>query len=114
MGMTMGSAVNEYNTPTNVAPQAHYAYRAGLERHIVPAGNNDRIVTKPTSDLFFGPSGLGFKGGFFTRVISWLARNEIQEQTGSCLDETSIEGCVKGWGQGSYSSRGEVQARIPL
>lgn len=87
------------------APHGSYSIRAGLERHIVPAGNSDRIVTKRTSDLFFGPSGLGFKAGFFGRLISWLARNGIQEQTGSRLDETDIEGCVKGWGQGPFSSR---------
>lgn len=104
-GMIMGNAVNEYDTPSDVAPQAHHAYRTGLERHIVPAGNSDRIVTKSTSDMFFGPSGLGFKAGFFATIISWLARNGIQEQTGSCPDETNIEGCVKGWGQGPYSSR---------
>jgi hypothetical protein len=62
-------------------------------------------VTKLTSDLFFGASGLGFKDGLLVKLISWLARNGIQEQTGSRPDETDIEGCVKGWGQGPFSSR---------
>lgn len=87
------------------APQAGCPFRAGLERHIVPAGNDDRIVTKLTSDRIFGSSGLGFKDGFWAWLISWLARNGIQEQTGSRHDETDIENCVKGWGQGPYSSR---------
>lgn len=97
--------MNEKNTLKGSTEHVGYTFRAGLERHIVPAGNSDRIVTKTTSDLFFGPSGLGFKAGFFARLISWLARNGIQEQTGSRLDQTDIEGCVKGWGQGPFSSR---------
>lgn len=101
----LGDATNDMNQLADVASEVGYAFRPGLERHIVPAGNSDRIVTKPTSDLFFGPSGLGFKGGFFAKLISWLARNGIQEQTGSRPDETNIEGCAKGWGQGPYSSR---------
>lgn len=55
--------------------------------------------------MFFGPSGLGFTDGFFAKLISLLARNGIQEQTGSRPDETNIENCVKGWGQGPFSSR---------
>ena len=101
----LGDVTNDMNQPADLALHVGDAFRPGLERHIVPAGNSDRIVTKPTSDLFFGPSGLGFKGGFFAKLISWLARNGIQEQTGSRPDETNIEGCVKGWGQGPYSSR---------
>lgn len=97
--------MNEKNTRAGITEDVGYSFRAGLERHIVPAGNSDRIVTKTTSDLFFGPSGLGFKAGIFARLISWLARNGIQEQTGSRLDQTDIEGCVKGWGQGPFSSR---------
>lgn len=97
--------MNEQNKYGDVVPHASFSFRAGLERHIVPAGNTNQIVTKLTSDVFFGPSGLGFKGGFFARLISWLARNGIQEQTGSRPDETNIEGCVKGWGQGPFSSR---------
>jgi hypothetical protein len=103
--MQLGSAMNEQWAHTEVALNAGYSFRAGLERHIVPAGNADRIVTKPTSDMFFGPFGLGFKDGFCAKLISWLARNGIQEQTGSRPDETDIEGCVKGWGQGPFSSR---------
>ena len=97
--------MNEKNAHAGITQPVGYSFRAGLERHIVPAGNSDRIVTKATSDLFFGPSGLGFKAGFFSRLISWLARNGIQEQTGSRPDQTDIEGCVKGWGQGPFSSR---------
>ncbi|MDH5642011.1 MAG: hypothetical protein OEY28_12020, partial [Nitrospira sp.] len=97
--------MNEQNSRADMAQQAASSFRAGLERHIVPAGNADRIVTQPTSDAFFGPSGLGFKADFFGRLISWLARTGIQEQTGSRPDETDIEGCVKGWGQGPFSSR---------
>lgn len=97
--------MNEKNYRENIAPLVIHSFRVGLERHLVPAGNADHIVTKPASDMFFGPSGLGFKDGFFAKLISWLARNGIQEQTGSRPDETNIENCVKGWGQGPFSSR---------
>ncbi len=80
-------------------------FKPGLERHLVPSGNPERIVTKETSDYIFGSDGLGFADGVWSKIISWLARNGIQEQTGSKPDETDIEGCVKGWGQGPYSSR---------
>jgi hypothetical protein len=78
---------------------------AGVERHVWPAGNEDKIVTKISSDASFGPKGLGFGNTFWTTIVSWLARNGIQEQTVSNPDETSIENCVKGWGKGPYSSR---------
>jgi len=103
--MQQGNEMNEQSVHGEGTLNVGSLFRAGLERHIVPAGNADRIVTKPTSDMFFGSSGLGFKDGFVARLISWLARNGIQEQTGSRPDETNIEGCVKGWGQGPYSSR---------
>jgi hypothetical protein len=70
-----------------------------------PAGNEDKIVTKTSSDASFGPKGLGFGNTFWMTIVSWLARNGIQEQTVLNPDETSIENCVKGWGKGPYSSR---------
>ncbi len=76
-----------------------------MERHVWPAGNEEAIVTKTSSDTIFGPKGLGFGNTFWTTIVSWLARNGIQEQTGSNPDETNIANCVKGWGQGPYSSR---------
>ena len=79
--------------------------RAGMERHVWPSGNGDGIVTKVSSDAIFGPQGLGLGNTVWSTIISWLARNGIQEQTGSNPDETNIENCVKGWGQGPYSSR---------
>ena len=77
----------------------------GLERHIWPAGDGTGIVTKTSSDFIFGPLGLGLSGGIWARLLSLLARTGIQEQTGSKPGETDIEACVKGWGQGAYSSR---------
>jgi hypothetical protein len=79
--------------------------REGLERHLDPAGNGHGVVTKLSSDTIFGPEGLGFAGTPWTRLVSWLARNGISEQTGSKPDETSIPSCVLGWGQGAFSSR---------
>ncbi len=76
-----------------------------MERHVWPSGNEEGVVTKTSSDAIFGPKGLGLGNTFWTTIISWLARNGIQEQTRSNPDETSIENCVKGWGQGPYSSR---------
>lgn len=80
-------------------------FRLGLERHLVPAGNDDRIVTRSTSDHIFGPHGLGLGATPVSKFLSYLARVGIQEQTGSQSGETSIENCVAGWGQGPYSSR---------
>ena len=79
--------------------------RAGMERHVWPSGNDEQIVTKASSDAIFGPRGLGFGHTFWTTIVSWLARNGIQEQTNSNPNETSVANCVKGWGQGPYSSR---------
>ena len=79
--------------------------RPGLERHVWPSGNGKGIVTKTSSDNIFGPSGLGLSSGFWMTTLSFLARTGIQEQTGSKPDETDIEACVKGWGQGACSSR---------
>ena len=79
--------------------------KAGLERHLWPSGNEDEIVTKASSDFIFGPEGLGFGRTLWTTIVSWLARIGIQEQTASKKGTTSIDACVKGWGQGPYSSR---------
>jgi hypothetical protein len=79
--------------------------RAGLERHIWPAGDGKGIVTETSSDTIFGPEGLGLAGGPWARLLSFLARTGIQEQTGSKPGETDIEACVRGWGQGAFSSR---------
>lgn len=79
--------------------------RAGLERHVWPSGDGKGIVTKASSDAIFGPEGLGLAAGMWATLLSFLARTGIQEQTGSKPGETDIEACVKGWGQGAYSSR---------
>ncbi len=79
--------------------------RAGLERHVWPSGNGKGIVTKTSSDTIFGPEGLGLASSMWMTILSYLARTGIQEQTGSKPDETDIEACVKGWGQGACSSR---------
>ena len=78
---------------------------AGLERHVWPSGNGHGIVTKTSSDAIFGPEGLGLAGSIWMKTLSFLARIGIQEQTGSKPGETDIAACVKGWGQGSCSSR---------
>ena len=78
--------------------------KEGLERHITPAGNGQGVVTRASSDAIFGPRGLGFGGTVWTTLVSWLARNGISKQTGSNHDETNIQSCVLGWGQGAFSS----------
>jgi hypothetical protein len=77
----------------------------GLERHVWPSGNGKGIVNKTSSDEIFGPNGLGLAGGIWANLLSYLARTGIQQQTGSKPGETDIQSCVKGWGQGAYSSR---------
>ena len=79
--------------------------KEGLARHLAPAGNATSIVTRATSDQIFGSEGLGFGRTPFTTAISWLARNGIREQTRSAKNETDINNCVIGWGQGPFSSR---------
>jgi len=79
--------------------------RAGLEKHVWPSGNGKGIVTKTSSDNIFGPLGLGLSSGMWMTTLSFLARTGIQKQTASKPNETDIEGCVKGWGQGACSSR---------
>ncbi len=78
---------------------------AGLERHVWPSGTGHGVVTKTSSDFIFGPEGLGLAGTIWMTTLSFLARTGIQEQTGSKPGKTDIAGCVKGWGQGSCSSR---------
>jgi hypothetical protein len=87
---------------SNVSPDQ---LRAGLERHVWPSGDGKGTVTKTSSDAIFGPEGLGLSGGFWATTLSFLARTGIQEQTNSKPDETNVEACVKGWGQGACSSR---------
>ena len=77
----------------------------GLERHVWPSGNGHGIVNKTSSDSIFGPNGLGLSSGIWANLLSKLARIGIQKQTGSNPGETDIQACVKGWGQGAYSSR---------
>ncbi len=80
-------------------------FGSGMERHLRPIGNADAVVTKATSDATFGPDGLGLGRTFWSTIISWLARTGIQEQTGSNKNETDVINCMKGWGQGPFSSR---------
>jgi len=77
----------------------------GVEKHVWPAGNGRGIVTKNSSDSIFGADGLGLANTVWMRILSFLARTGIQDQTGSKKGETDIENCVQGWGQGAYSSR---------
>lgn len=80
-------------------------FGSGMERHLRPIGDADAVVTKATSDATFGPDGLGLGRTFWSTIISWLARTGIQEQTGSNKNETDVVSCMKGWGQGPFSSR---------
>jgi len=79
--------------------------KPGVERHIWPFGNEKAVVTKSTSDRLFGAEGLGFKNNLWMKLVSYLARTGIQEQTASKKNETDIANSVKGWGQGANSSR---------
>lgn len=80
-------------------------FGSGMERHLRPIGNTQAVVTKTTSDATFGPDGLGLGRTFWSTIISWLARTGIQKQTGSNKNETDVINCMKGWGQGPFSSR---------
>ena len=93
------------NTKDPDSNKSPHHLRAGLERHVWPSGDGKGIVTKTSSDTIFGPQGLGLSSGIWMTTLSYLARTGIQEQTGSKPDETDIEACVKGWGQGACSSR---------
>lgn len=79
--------------------------RDGIEKHVWPAGDGHGVVTKVSSDAVFGADGLGLANTVWMKILSFLARTGIQEQTGSNKGETDIDSCVKGWGQGAYSSR---------
>lgn len=82
-----------------------YPLTVGLQQHVLPSGNGKGVVTKTSSDLIFGPEGLGLANNIWMKILSFLARTGIQEQTGSKSGETDIDACVKGWGQGACSSR---------
>ena len=84
------------NEPKTTDTAGGCPLKAGMERHVWPAGNDEAIVTKTSSDAIFGPKGLGFGNTFWTTIISWLARNGISEQTKSNSNETNIANCVKG------------------
>jgi hypothetical protein len=87
--------------PTGVAA---CPFHAGMENHVGPYGDPRGVVVKATSDATFGPAGLGFAAGPWMKLVSWLARSGISEQTGSQPDETIVASCVEGWGQGAFSS----------
>lgn len=93
-------------------------FRAGMESHVGPFANDRGVIVEATSDALFGPDGLGFAATPWMRLISWLARSGISEQTGSSPNQTIVENCVLGWGQGAFSSQvfeadgGVDQARL--
>ena len=91
--------------PSPQGAKSNPSLHKGLDRHLWPSGDNKGVVTKRSSDAIFGPDGLGLGGTPWSTVISWLARNGIQEQTHSEKDTTDIQNCVRGWGQGAFSSR---------
>ncbi len=82
-----------------------YPNTVGLLQHLLPTGNGKGVVTQISSDFIFGPEGLGLASSIWMKILSFLARTGIQEQTGSKSGETDIDACVKGWGQGACSSR---------
>jgi hypothetical protein len=84
-------------TPEVAAPPA-------VERHVGPFADGAGVVVKKTSDDTFGPNGIGFASSPFMKLVSWLARSGISEQTGSRPNETIVTNCGRGWGQGAYSS----------
>jgi hypothetical protein len=75
-----------------------------MERHVGPFADGTGVVVQKTSDAMFGPEGLGFARSPWMRVVSWLARSGISEQTGSRPNETIVKNCALGWGQGAFSS----------
>lgn len=90
----------------------------GVREHVLPASDGAGVITRKSSDAFFGTEGLGFRDSRWMVLISSLARNGISAQTGSRPDETDVEGCALGWGQGAFSShvfeakRGVDQERL--
>src|SRR5580704_17505144 len=79
-------------------------FHVGMENHVGPYGDVRGVVVKAKSDAMFGPDGLGFAGTPWMKLVSWLARSGISEQTGSNPHETVVKSCVRGWGQGAFSS----------
>jgi hypothetical protein len=103
--MTPESAKSSATTSNHLHAESEPILEEGIERHATPAGDGQGLVTKKTSDQVFGPDGLGFADSPWMALISWLARNGISKQSGSRPNETNITNCVKGWGQGAFSSR---------
>jgi hypothetical protein len=95
----MNSQVVEDRSTDRTCP-----FHAGMENHVGPYGDDRGVVVKATSDAMFGPDGLGFAGTPWMKLVSWLARSGISEQTGSNPHETVVKNCVQGWGQGAFSS----------
>jgi len=95
----MSKSISESSATTE------YPVTVGLQCHVLPAGDGNGVVTKTSSDAIFGPEGLGLASNIWMKILSFLARTGIQEQTGSKSGETDIDACVKGWGQGACSSR---------
>lgn len=75
-----------------------------MESHVGPFADGSGVIVMRTSDALFGPDGLGFSRTPWMLLVSWLARSGISEQTSSRPNETNVEGCVLGWGQGAFSS----------
>ena len=90
-GDTISGQIPEYSDTTGCP------LKAGLEEHVWP-GNGKGIVTKTSSDAIFWPDGIGLASSMWMKLLSFLARTGIQDQTGSKPGETDIEACVKGWG----------------
>ena len=74
----------------------------GLPSHLAPFGNADGVIA-PDRDQYFDREHLGF--GVGSKLIAYLARTGISEQTGSKPGKTIVQGCVAGWGQGPLSSQ---------
>ena len=86
------------------ASKGQCPFHAGMESHVGPYADESGVIVKRTSDAMFGPEGLGFAPTPWMKLLSWLARSGISEQTGSNPDETVVKNCVLGWGQGAFSS----------
>jgi hypothetical protein len=94
-----------YERPRSQAVETHETIvPVAVERHVGPFADGSGVVIKKTSDDLFGPDGIGFASSPFMKLVSWLARNGISDQTGSRPNETIVKNCGLGWGQGAYSS----------
>jgi hypothetical protein len=93
-----------YERPRSQAVETSEAAAPAVERHVGPFADGTGVVVKKTSDDTFGPNGIGFASSPFMKLVSWLARNGISDQTGSRPNETIVKNCGLGWGQGAYSS----------